>query len=183
MSSLRMLRRENGLTLEVLADRTGLTKSYLSKVERGHSVPSIAVAIKLAKALHVEVGDLFGEQRDSNMIKVDRASERTRLSPTGSSEVPRYDGIAVGMAGKQMLPFVIYPPTAAAEPVFREHGGDELVVVHRGVVEVQFPDRTVTLEEGDSAYFKGGVPHRFRSVGDSPASIFAIISAADRARS
>jgi transcriptional regulator with XRE-family HTH domain len=180
MSSLRMLRRENGLTLEALADRTGLTKSYLSKVERGHSTPSIAVAIKLAGALRVEVGALFGEQSDSNLIKVDRASERTPLAATSSPGYSRYDGIAVGMPGKQMLPFVMYPPTEEFESAFREHDGDEIVVVHRGSVEVEFPDRRVTLGEGDSAYFKGGVPHRFRSVGQSPASMFVVISAVGR---
>lgn len=180
MSSLRMLRRENGLTLEALADRTGLTKSYLSKLERGHSTPSIAVAIKLAGALRVDVGALFGEQGDSNLIKVDRASERTPLATTNLSGYSRYDGIAVGMTGKQMLPFVMYPPTGEVEPAFREHDGDELVVVHRGSVEVEFPDRSVTLGEGDSAYFKGGVPHRFRSVGQSPAAMFVVISAVGR---
>ena len=50
---LKPLRKDRGWTLEVLAERTGLTKSYLSKVERGLSVPSIAVAMKLAGALGV----------------------------------------------------------------------------------------------------------------------------------
>lgn len=39
------------MTLDVLAEKTGMTKSYLSKVERGLSTPSIATALKLAKAL------------------------------------------------------------------------------------------------------------------------------------
>ncbi|WP_211241090.1 helix-turn-helix domain-containing protein [Pseudonocardia spinosispora] len=175
--SLRMLRRENGLTLEALATRTGLTKSYLSKIERGHSVPSIASAIKLADALNVEVGYLFGQHDQSVLIKVDRASDRISLAPTSSSEGSRYDGIAVGMTDKQMLPFVLYPPTVEIDCVFREHAGDELVIVHRGSVEVQFPDHAVVLGEGDTAYFKGGIPHRFRSVGEVQASMFVVIGA------
>lgn len=174
--SLRMLRRENGLTLEALADRTGLTKSYLSKVERGHSTPSIAVAIKLASALHVEVGSLFGEQDEAALIKVDRAGERTALSPTASAEGSGYDGLALGMTGKQMLPFVIYPSSEGSRCVFRNHDGDEFVVVHAGRVELTFPDRTVTLEPGDTAYFKGGIPHHFRSLGETEAVLYIVIS-------
>ncbi len=175
--SLRMLRRENGLTLEALAGRTGLTKSYLSKVERGHSVPSIATAIKLADALHVEVGSLFGEHDQTGLIKVDHACDRTSLAPSASNEGSRYEGIAIGMTAKQMLPFVVYPPTVETDCVFREHAGDELVIVHRRSVELQFPDQTAILEEGDTAYFKGGIPHRFRSIGAKPATMFVVIGA------
>jgi len=114
------------------------------------------------------------------MIQVDRASGRTQLSATPSSAESRYEGIAVGVAGKQMLPFVVYPSSAETSGEFREHGGDELIIVHRGTVELQFPDQRVTLNEGDSAYFKGGIPHRFRSIGDVQASMFVVINADDR---
>lgn len=174
--SLRVLRRQNGLTLEALADRAGLTKSYLSKLERGQrGAPSISVAISLANALGVEVSRLFGEQADTETITVDRATERTALA---ASET-RYDGVAVGMVGKQMLPFVLYPPTDETQCVFREHGGDEFVLVQRGVVELLFPDRQERLDVGDSAYFCGGVPHRFRSVGQDQAEVVVVIAAAD----
>ena len=56
---LRAVRQQRGMTLEQLADATGLTKSYLSKVERQRSTPSIAVAMKLARALDVDVAQLF----------------------------------------------------------------------------------------------------------------------------
>ncbi|NWD03163.1 helix-turn-helix transcriptional regulator, partial [Pseudomonas sp. P7779] len=48
---LKILRKKLGVTLESLAEKSGMTKSYLSKVERGLNTPSIAAALKLAKAL------------------------------------------------------------------------------------------------------------------------------------
>src|ERR1700743_2085667 len=59
---LRAVRKQRGLTLSSLAEQTGLTKSYLSKIERRQSTPSIAVALKVARALDVDVAQLFSEQ-------------------------------------------------------------------------------------------------------------------------
>ncbi|MDZ4328674.1 MAG: helix-turn-helix transcriptional regulator, partial [Pseudomonas sp.] len=44
---LKLLRKKLGVTLEALAEKSGMTKSYLSKVERGLNTPSIAAALKL----------------------------------------------------------------------------------------------------------------------------------------
>ena len=75
---LRAVRRERGLTLEELAAATGLTKSYLSKVERELSTPSIAVALKVARALDVDVARLFSDEAASEKIAVDRAANEIR---------------------------------------------------------------------------------------------------------
>ncbi|MCA1184997.1 MULTISPECIES: cupin domain-containing protein [unclassified Saccharopolyspora] len=80
------------------------------------------------------------------------------------------------MAGKQMLPFVLHPTATSAQCTFREHDGDEFVLVLRGRVELRFPDRTEVLGTGDSAYFRGGQPHHFRSVDEGPAELLAVIA-------
>ncbi|MDN5860014.1 MAG: XRE family transcriptional regulator [Pseudonocardia sp.] len=177
VATLRMLRRERGWTLEVLAERAGMTKSYLSKVERGHSTPSIAVALSLAGALGVDVAALFGELDGTSPIEIDRATGRDAGAAATPSDGSTYLGIATGIAGKQMLPFVLYPPADATPCTFRDHDGDEFVVVLSGEVELRFPDRVERLAAGDSAYFRGGVAHYFRSVGPDPAEVLAVIAA------
>ncbi|MGD7085980.1 helix-turn-helix domain-containing protein, partial [Ralstonia pseudosolanacearum] len=77
---LKPLRKDRGWTLEVLAERTGLTKSYLSKVERGLSVPSIAVAMKLAGALGVPAETLFGEPAAASAITVVRVPDKPGIA-------------------------------------------------------------------------------------------------------
>lgn len=63
---LKLLRKNLARTLEALAEKSGMTKSYLSKVERGLNTPSIAAALKLAKAwLNVKVEELFSEDKVS----------------------------------------------------------------------------------------------------------------------
>ncbi|WP_296224889.1 helix-turn-helix domain-containing protein [Ralstonia sp. UBA689] len=177
---LKPLRKNHGWTLETLAERTGLTKSYLSKVERGVSVPSIAVAMKLAQALGVPAEDLFGEAASAAAITVVRAGERTRVGNLGSQ--PLYEGIATQRSGKTLLPFVIYPPADFSASPFKEHDGEELLFVHRGEVEVAFAGQTVRLAVGDSVVFDARIPHRTRSVGKTQAEVLVVVSApAERA--
>jgi transcriptional regulator with XRE-family HTH domain len=56
---VRQLREDRGLSQEALADSAGFGRSYMSGVERGVRNPSAVQLVRLAKALHVAVGDLF----------------------------------------------------------------------------------------------------------------------------
>mgnify|MGYP006186936931 CR=1 FL=1 len=78
---LKVLRKKLGLTLETLAEKTAMTKSYLSKVERGLNTPSIAAALKLARALNVNVEELFAEDQPAQArYSLVRRGERQALS-------------------------------------------------------------------------------------------------------
>ncbi|MFI6154320.1 helix-turn-helix domain-containing protein [Kitasatospora sp. NPDC051170] len=174
-SRLRVLRKQNRLSLEALAEQVGVTKSYLSKVERGISEPSISTALKLAHALKVDVGRLFSDEVEPELVTVVRAGERTPIAEGGGPGAPRYEGIATGLSGKQMVPFVMYPPIDATGSVFKSHAGEEFLFVHAGTAELEFPERTVELRPGDSVYFNSALPHRCRSTGVEPAEILVVI--------
>ncbi len=162
---LRAVRRERGLTLEELAAATGLTKSYLSKVERELSTPSIAVALKVARALDVDVGRLFCDGAASEKIAVDRA---------GPAPGVRYRALGAALLGKSMSPFVVRPAEHAAEDPHPEHAGQEFVFVHAGNIELEYGDRTLTLGAGDSAYFDASISHRIRAVGGRSAEVVVV---------
>jgi transcriptional regulator with XRE-family HTH domain len=165
---LRAVRRQRGLTLESLAEQTGLTKSYLSKIERRQSTPSIAVALKVARALDADVAQLFSDQAADEKITVDRAGDRR------GARGERYVALAPTVLGKSMSPFVVRPTRKAADDPRPVHIGQEFVFVHAGSVELDYGDQTVTLGAGDSAYFDASVSHNFRSVGTVPAEVVVV---------
>lgn len=175
---LRAHRRRAGLTLEALAESTGLTKSYLSKVERGISTPSIAVALKIARALDADVGQLFSDGLDTDTMTVERHDERL-VAPDGPGAAV-YDSIAARMLGKSMQPFIVHPTTESGSD-FMEHPGEEFVFVTEGTVEVSLPDRVITLNQGDSLYFDANTPHRVRSVSPTRASLVVVVYDEDAA--
>src|SRR3954447_25413448 len=71
--NLKFLRVQSGMTLEQLATDSGLTKSYLSKLERGLSSPSIGAALKIADALGMTLDRLYGQQDDKEPVSIVRA--------------------------------------------------------------------------------------------------------------
>ena len=162
---LRAVRKQRGLTLEQLAEQTGLTKSYLSKVERGHSTPSIAVALKVARALDVDVGRLFSDEATQEKITIDRAA---------GGDGQRYRVLASALLGKSMSPFIVRPTAHLADDPHPEHAGQEFVFVHAGRIELDYGDQTIKLGTGDSAYFDASVSHKIRTVGAEPAQVVVV---------
>lgn len=162
---LRAVRRQRGLTLEQLAAQTGLTKSYLSKIERRQSTPSIAVALKVAGALEVDVGRLFSDDEADEKITVDR---------TAAGDGERYQALASALLGKSMSPFVVRPTTHVIGDTHAEHTGQEFVFVHAGRIELDYGDQTIELGTGDSAYFDASVSHKIRAIGAEPAEVVVV---------
>jgi transcriptional regulator with XRE-family HTH domain len=178
---LKLLRKQKGWTLETLAEQSGLTKSYLSKIERGVSMPSIAVALKLAKALQIDVGQLASDAGSDQLISITRASARTAMAKNaGSGGARAVESIAADIAPKEMLPFMLYPPQDFVASAFKEHEGEEFLFVHKGRIDVEFPDQLVQLKAGDSLYFNALIPHRTRSTGSVQAEVMVIVSNRER---
>lgn len=163
---LRAIRTQRGLTLEALAVQTGLTKSYLSKIERRQSTPSIAVALKVAKALDVDVGRLFSDEEAQEKIAIDRAYS--------AADGQRYRVLASSLLAKSMSPFVVHPNEEPADGPCPEHSGQEFIFVHAGSVELEYGDQTITLGVGDSAYFDAAISHKIRVIGDERAEVVVV---------
>ncbi|BBZ65713.1 putative transcription regulator protein [Mycolicibacterium insubricum] len=168
---MRTVRRQRAQTLDELAAVTGLTKSYLSKVERGRSTPSVSAAIKIARALDVDVARLFSDDPTAASLTVERAADHAG---------GRSHAIAATMLGKAMAPFVVRPGTRftthphAAASGHATHPGQEFLFVHRGRVELDHDGRITALDAGDCAYFDASVPHGLRRVGDESAEVVVV---------
>ncbi len=172
---LRQMRRQRRLSLGALETKTGLTKSYLSKVERGLTVPSIASMLKLASAFGVKVAHLFGESTDDQAVCVVRRNERRPMVRRGSVTGYRYEAIAHKRSRKCMEPFIMRPPRQFEGERLFEHEGEELVFVLEGRVEFEFTDRKVVLGPGDSIYFDAHLLHRSRSLGRRLAETLVVV--------
>jgi transcriptional regulator with XRE-family HTH domain len=171
---LSALRQERGLTLDALAEATGLDKGYLSRLERGLKGLSVSTLLRLSQAFDVSVAELLGERLAEHAIRVTRATSRLPVKPAtiGSHgfEVLTRDGAALEA-------FVVHPAAEFTRdgPV-PEHAGEELFFVLTGTIEVRFADRGIVLEAGDCAQFPGSLPHRVRRIGPGPASALVAVA-------
>jgi transcriptional regulator with XRE-family HTH domain len=180
---LQSLRTMRGLTLEKLAEATGLTKSYLSKIENGHKMPPIATLSRIAHALGTGIGGFFGGGRTQarESASVVRKGERLGVVRGGTAFGYDYVALAHKRLAKRMDPFIFTFPSRMDRHVFFEHDGEEFVLVLSGSVIFQVGDERLRLEEGDSLYFDAQVPHRGWSVGRE-AKALVVVSAGPAAR-
>jgi transcriptional regulator with XRE-family HTH domain len=170
---LRELRRFRRCTLRTIAERSGLSESFLSQVERGQSSASIGSLRRIADALGVSIADLF-EPGGLPGPRVLRRNERPALS--------------FGILGRKLL---LTPRPLHHLEVFAgelEVGGstgpepyahgdsEELFVVLSGTVQLELGGELHELERGDSIDYRSSTPHRISNVGDELAEVMWIIS-------
>ncbi|WP_421845383.1 helix-turn-helix domain-containing protein [Mycobacterium sp.] len=162
---LRTVRQQRGLTLEQLAAGTRLTKSYLSKVERGQSVPSIAAAMKISHALDVDVAQLFSTDPAAGKLAVERSAQRSG---------DKHHAVASEMLGKAMSPFLVRPGRRFSAHAHVNHPGQEFLFVHAGDVELSYDGEIIALHTGDCAYIDASLPHMLRQAAGPPAEVVVV---------
>jgi mannose-6-phosphate isomerase-like protein (cupin superfamily) len=140
-------------------------------------VPSIATALKVADALSVGVGDLFGVGEADKDFVVVRKEERKAFSRGGEKAGHHYEAITPGQAHGLFETFVDHPPFDEARGHKRaQHRGKEMIFVVKGSIDVAFPHASTKLGPGDCILFSGQIPHRVLSLRPQRAEILVIIT-------
>lgn len=173
---IRFLRKQRNMTLDQLSVLSNLTKSYVSKVERGVSVPSISTAMRLAESFNITVSQLLGEEGYEDSVSIVRKNERRAFMRAGVKSGYNYELIAAPKKFKCMEPYIMRPPMQFQDKRVFEHSGEELLYVLSGSVEIELSGKVTRLNAGDTIYFDAHLPHRTRSVGGKQASALVVIS-------
>lgn len=163
---LRAVRMRAGLTLEQLANRTGMSTSTLSRLERGQRRPTLGLLLTLSRHFRVPLDDLVGAPPVGD--------PRIRPRPVrrfGITWLPLSRNPSGPNAMKQILP----PPTPdAVRPELRVHDGNEWLYVLSGSVRLSLADDDYLLQPGEAAEFETTVPHAISNAGDLPAEVLII---------
>jgi transcriptional regulator with XRE-family HTH domain len=153
-SKLRAARTTHGYTLDQLASATGLTKGFLSRVERDETSPSVASLITLCEVMSIDVGSLFSVP-DVALVRRDGAPA-INLGGTGVHEslmTPR------GQSKLQLVHSTVEPGGSGGSDLYTINCEVEVLYVLKGAVELRFSDRVQRLNAGDALTFAGGEPH------------------------
>ena len=174
--NIKKLRKQNHFTLEKLAALTGLTKGYLSKVERSEKAPPYSTLNKIAGALGIEVTRFFeknSEPLSDTRISLQKNNEGTIIKATSQLSGYDYEVLGAGKPGKNMEPFIIHSPFEITK--MYSHEGEEFMYILEGRLEFIYGDTIYILEQGDNVYFDSCVPHSGKSLGDKKARVLVII--------
>ena len=174
---VRGLRRERGWTLELLAERSGVSRAMISKLERGEKNPTLVVAAKVAEGLGVSLSRLVGLEESREVVVVSRERRMIMRDPVTGFERQL---LSPSFGGLEFIRNVV--PEGSTSGEFPPHGRgvEEYVVVEKGSLRAVLGGEEYVLEEGDAAYFEADVAHRFDNAGEGECSYYLVIDPGSR---
>ena len=175
---LRAVRKEQQLTLDDLAQRSGVSRSMLSQIERGESNPTLATLWNLTQALGVDFAGLLGKEG----VVEGASGEVERLA---AGRTPTIDS-----QGERCRLRILSPPALAGSIEWYElqldsdgalvsdahaPGCREHLTVLEGRIGVQSGLREEEAEPGDTLRYRADVAHRIAALGGAPAKALLVV--------
>jgi transcriptional regulator with XRE-family HTH domain len=170
---VRAARLSRRLTLGDIADRSGLSQSFLSQFERGQTDASIASLRGIATAIGISLGELF-EPNGTAGVRVLRNSARPRL-PYGH-RAEKFLLTANPLQNIEVFTAVFQDGGTTGDGQYTHGDSDELVLVQYGSVTLELGQDVFLLRAGDSIVFRSSTPHRLANAVHEESSILWIIS-------
>jgi transcriptional regulator with XRE-family HTH domain len=155
---LRRARMDRGMTINELAERSGLTKGFLSLVERDKANTSVANLVRICEVIGIPVGTLF-EPAQTNFVP---KAERPRIN-FGGEDLEEYLLTPRSESRLQFIESYIHPGGGSGEGDYSLQAQAEVVHVLSGQLEVSVSGTAVRMRAGDSLTFAPSAPHSWRN--------------------
>jgi transcriptional regulator with XRE-family HTH domain len=160
---IRRRRRETGLSITQLGERTGLTASFISQVETGKTGLSINTLRILSEALDVPIFHFLLDEHEA-IGAVVRKNERPVLE-LPNSEI-RYEFLMPHL-NLNLEVFIGYlDPGGQSSDSAQSHPSDECMLILQGDMEITLGETSYVLHAGDSISYDGRIPHRAVNTGN-----------------
>ena len=181
---IRRIRQERRMTLQNLADVTGLSKPLLSQIENEQVIPPLATLLRIAKAFHVPLHSFFQEEGSSARCVLTRAGEsRKMLRRPTEMENPApytYHSLAHGKKNRSLEPFLVEVDDGEwREEMMVSHEGEEFVFLLDGELDLHYAEEIYSLSPGDSVYYDSTELHAFVARGKVRPRAVAVIFSRD----
>lgn len=170
--NLRAQRKRRAMSLDELAQLTGVSRAALSQIETRKTNPTIGVLWKVASGLGITFADLIGETRAE--LSVLRRGDAQPLRSTDGKFESRPLMPASGIPQVEMYELRL---AARARHVSEPHGPGtrEIVVVLSGAMRMTVGDHSDELGPGDSVVFDANKPHIYENSGGSESRYHNVI--------
>ncbi len=177
--NVKRIRKQQGLSLKVVAEASDVSVSMLSKIERDEKNPTLNVAVRIARALKTALSVLVEEVPKHNKIIIVRKTQR-KIRIESSSGVRGEMITSMVPSGKIEMVHLDLSP-GASTGFFPPHpkGVKEYLFVLDGALRLYFESREYDLEQGDYVYFEPDNPYQLENLADGLSSLFVVINRND----
>lgn len=173
---IQVYRERLQMTVEALAEASGISADVISAIEEGVAYPALGILVRLSRALGQRLGTFMDDQQVTDPVIV-RSTERSgqkACHKAGATEGLRYSPLGRGKPDRHMEPFFIDVKPGASAPL-SSHEGEEFLFVVSGEVQLVYGNDVQVLKSGDSVYYNSLVPHAVRASGNQPATLVATV--------
>jgi transcriptional regulator with XRE-family HTH domain/KaiC/GvpD/RAD55 family RecA-like ATPase len=169
---LKEERMRVGLSQKDLADKVGLTASFLSQLENNQVSPSLSTYMQLCQALGINPGQFLEQGGEKTatpwLLRKDSVFLRT---PVREDHAKVYE-VAAGK--KLSARIVVLPPGASMNRHFFYHKDEELVYIVDGNLSVTIEGREELISSGDAIYLKESFPSHWKNEGGDDAKVLVV---------
>lgn len=164
---MKELRVQYGLTQQELADRSELSKGFISQLERNLTSPSIGTLLDIIQCLGTTPAEFFTDEEPEQLVFSQEdyfEKESEVLHSTMKWLVPNAQKNAMEPVLLTLLP-------GGTSEVYLPREAEEFGFVLKGTVRLFYGTRSFLVKQGESFYFKSGKKHFIEACGNKEASI------------
>jgi transcriptional regulator with XRE-family HTH domain len=173
-NNIAALRMQRKLSQEELAEKAGISRSMLSKIERDEVSPTIAIANKIARGLNTSVSSLLDDVADER-VQVRRLDDRV-VQEDPISRIQRELIMYTSDLGLDIQ--YIISPAGTTTGILPAHmpGSEKYVLVEKGVLRVTLAKNSLyELNAGDCLAFIADIEHEFHNIAQDTSSFYVIL--------
>jgi len=167
---IKEIRKLRGMTLQNLADKTGMSIAFISKLERGLTSPTFSALLEICKGLETDIASL-AQPVESPRPLITKA-ERIEMLPKSGEGIKLEFGTQAFRKMKGL--WITLQP--GMTDISRGHPEEELGIVIKGSMDVAIGKKKYHMEEGDTLYIESSTPHSLTNRGDTECICFFAIS-------
>lgn len=175
---VKELRQSRGMTLNELAESSGVSRAMISKIERGEKNPTLVVTARISEGLGVMLSQLAGVEEHREVSVVPRGRRMVMKDPETGFERQLLSP-STSRSGVEFIRNVIPEGSTSGEFPPHKKGVEEYLVVEAGRIKAILDGDEYVLEEGDALYFEADIAHRFDNIGRGESSYYLVIASGD----
>ncbi len=167
---IRKARLDKKMSLDTMANETGLSKAFIKEIEGGEKRPSVGNLLLISRTLQLDSAFLLKHPDETLEERSDAYTKRT--------DNYAYTPLTPGAENKHLKAFrIVVEAGAHHDGVSYRHEGEEFVYVLSGQVEVQVGEHVNVLKPGGSLHFNSAVQHDLRNTGEKDAELIVVVYA------
>ena len=174
---LRVLRKEQRLTLAQLARASGVALATISRIETGRMTGTLESHVQLARALGLTLPELYagleengGRRRASVQTKASRTEVYTHAAGRSTLRMLTQDVLQ-----KKMMPVLVeIAPGGRTQPEQAPRGTEKFLYLMDGAVEVVMGEEKFALKREETLYLDASLKHTLRNPSPRPARLLCV---------